>query len=124
MGISRGTQSAGYIATAASPAQGGPDGVVLTATILTDSGGRAVPKMPVDKLGIPVLVVHHQQDGCRLCAPSDLPLLMDKVAKNPKAALIMIKGGQNTGDPCYARAYHGFNGIEGITVAPLPGPAR
>ena len=89
VGTSRGTQSAGYIATEASPAQGGPDGVVLTATILKNSnehsGDRAVPKMPVYKLGIPVLVVHHEQDGCRLCAPSDLPLLMDKLAKKPQS---------------------------------------
>ena len=119
VGTSRGTQSAAYIATEASPEQGGPDGVVLTSTILTDNGGRAVPKMPVDKLSIPVLVVHHEQDGCKLCAPSDLPLLMDKLAQTPKAALIMIKGGQNTGNPCEARAYHGFNGIEAEVVGKI-----
>jgi alpha/beta superfamily hydrolase len=119
VGTSRGTQSAAYIATEASPAQGGPDGLVLTSTILTDDRTRAVPKMPVDQLTIPVLVVHHEQDGCRLCAPNDLPLLMDKLGKNPKAALIMIKGGQSTGDPCEARAYHGFNGIEAEVVGKI-----
>jgi hypothetical protein len=44
---------------------------------------------------------------------------MDKLAKNPKAALIMIKGGQNTGDPCEAKAYHGFNGIEAEVVGKI-----
>lgn len=66
-----------------------------------------------------MLVVHHEQDGCRLYAPSDLPLLMDKLGKNPKAALITIKGGQNTGDPCEARANHGFNGIEPEAVGKI-----
>lgn len=119
VGTSRGTQSAAYIATEASPAQGGPDGIVLTSTILTDPAGRAVPKMPVEKLAIPVLVVHHEQDGCKLCAFSDMPQLMDKLAKTPKAELISVTGGQNKGDPCEAMAYHGFNGIEADVIGKI-----
>jgi hypothetical protein len=119
VGTSRGTQSAGYIATEATPAQGGPDGIVLTSTILTEKGGRAVPQMPVEKLTIPVLVVHHQQDGCKLCAFSDMPPLMDKLAKTPKAELISVTGGQNQGDPCEAMAYHGYNGIEADVVGKI-----
>ena len=57
-------------------------------------------------------VVRRAQSGCKLFAPSNLPLLMDKLAKNPKAALITIKGGQRTGERCESRAYHGFNGVE------------
>lgn len=56
--------------------------------------------MPVEKLGIPVQVAHDEQEGYRLCAASGLPLLMEKLGKNTKAALITIRGGQNTGDPC------------------------
>ena len=93
--------------------------MVLTASILADSNSRAVPKMPVDQLTIPVLVVHHEQDSCKTCAASDLPLLMDKLVKNPKAALITFKGGQSTGDPCEAWAYHGFNGIEPEVVSKI-----
>lgn len=119
VGTSRGTQSAAYIATEATPAQGGPDGIVLTSTILTDPAGRAVPKMPMEKLAIPVLVVHHQQDGCKHCAFSDMPPLMDKLAKTPKAELITVTGGQNQGDPCEAMAYHGYNGIEADVVGKI-----
>ncbi len=118
-GTSRGTQSAAYVATELSPAQGGPDGLVLTATILTESGGRAVPKMPMEALRIPVLVVHHEQDGCRLCRFSDMPPLMDKLAKTPKAELFTITGGQSIGDPCEAKAYHGFNGLEPEVVGQI-----
>jgi alpha/beta superfamily hydrolase len=118
-GTSRGTQSAGYIATELSPAKGGPDGLILTATILTDSGGRAVPKMPLETLGIPVLVVHHELDACRLCRFSDMPPLMEKLARTPKAELITITGGQSIGDPCEAMAYHGFNGREADVVSKI-----
>ena len=119
IGTSRGTQSAAYIATEAGPAQGGPDGLVLTSTILTDPKGRAVPMMPLEKLSIPVLVVHHENDGCKLCAISDMPAMMDKLAKTPKAELIKVGGGQNRGDPCEAMAYHGFNGIEADVVGQI-----
>ena len=119
IGTSRGTQSAAFVATSASPAQGGPDGLVLTATILSDKRGRAVPKMPLETLSIPVLVVHHQQDGCSLCAFSDLPPLMDKLAKTPKAELIAVSGGISSGDPCEAMAHHGFNGLEADVVGKI-----
>lgn len=118
-GTSRGTQSAAYIATELSRAQGGPDGLVLTATILTDSGGRAVPKMPLEKIGIPVLVVHHEQDGCRLCAFSEMPALMSRLAGTPQNELIAMSGGKNVGDPCEAMAHHGFNGLEPEVVGKI-----
>lgn len=120
VGTSRGTQSAAYVATQLDKAAGGPDGLVLTSTILTDTG-RAVPRMPVDELKIPVLVVHHTQDGCKACAPADLPQLMDKLARTPAAELITVSGGISQGDPCEARAYHGFNGIEAVVVGKISG---
>ncbi|WP_431099165.1 alpha/beta hydrolase [Polaromonas aquatica] len=119
VGTSRGTQSSAYIATEASPGEGGPDGIVLTSTILTDPSGRAVPKMPLEKLRIPVLVVHHEQDGCKVCAFSDMPQLMSKLAKTPKAELLTFTGGQSRGDPCEAMAYHGFNGLEAEVIGKI-----
>ncbi len=124
VGTSSGTQSAAYLATQLA-GDGGPDGVVLTATILADPKGRLVPgpvpDMPVDKLSIPVLVVHHEQDGCRACLFSDMPLLMSKLASNPKQELITFTGGVSRGDPCEAMAYHGFNGLENDVVARIAG---
>ena len=38
VGTSRGTQSAAFIATQLAPADGGPDGLVLSSTVLTDTG--------------------------------------------------------------------------------------
>jgi len=111
VGTSRGTQS--VAATAIRLADGGgPDGIVLTATILRDDRGQQVPAMELEKLKVPVLVVHHEQDGCKQCPYSEVQGLMDKLAKAPKAGLIHFAGGRNVGDPCEAMAYHGFNGIE------------
>jgi len=111
VGTSRGTQSAAFVATELA-GQDGPDGLVLSSTILTDDKSRSVPAMPLGKLHIPVLVVHHEQDGCSHCAFSDAPALMEKLGGSPRRQLLSFKGGENRGDPCEAFAYHGFNGLE------------
>lgn len=115
VGTSRGTQSSAFVATELQGTDG-PDGLVLTSTILADERGRSVPMMPLEKIAIPVLVVHHEQDGCRLCAFSDVPGLMGKLTAAPRTQLLGFKGGNNRGDPCEAFAYHGYNGIEADVV--------
>lgn len=117
IGTSRGTQSVAYIATQVAPADGGPDGIVLTATILDDHRTRAVPEMALERIKVPVLVVHHLQDGCRVCLFSDMPRLTAKLKSIPRTELITFDGGINIGNPCEARAYHGFNGIEADVIA-------
>jgi pimeloyl-ACP methyl ester carboxylesterase len=120
VGTSRGTQSAGYLATESSgPAA--PDGVVLTSTILVDPRGRAVPAMPLDRVRIPVLVVHHEQDGCSLCTPSMAQGLVDKLTNAPRKQLLLVQGGSSRGDPCEAFSYHGFNGVEADVVRQIAG---
>jgi dienelactone hydrolase len=111
IGTSRGTQSVGYLATELNGPDG-PDGIVLSATILTDDKSRAVTSMSLQKIRVPVLVVHHEQDGCTHCPFSEAPALMAKLRSAPRSQLLSFKGGENKGDPCGAFAYHGFNGIE------------
>jgi pimeloyl-ACP methyl ester carboxylesterase len=118
VGTSRGTQSAAYVATELSGSDG-PDGLVLTSTILTEDNGRPVPDMDLGKLRIPVLVVHHEQDGCSHCSFSDVPNLMRKLSGVPKKQLLAFKGGQNQGDPCKALSYHGFNGLDHEVIAQI-----
>jgi pimeloyl-ACP methyl ester carboxylesterase len=112
IGTSRGTQSAAFIATQLSVGEGGPDGLVLTSTILSDAKERSVLELPLEKITIPVLVVHHKQDECKNCPYRDTVFLMKKLNGVPKKELITVTGGVSQGDPCEAFAYHGFNGRE------------
>jgi dienelactone hydrolase len=117
VGTSRGTQSAAFIGTQLPLADGGPDGLVLTSTVLIDPNSRAVPNIPgLENIGVPVLVAHHRQDGCSLCPYAELPNLMNKLTGTPRKKLLTFDGGQNIGDPCEAWANHGFNGIEAEVV--------
>ncbi len=83
VGTSRGAQSPAFVTTAATD-QTGPDGLVLSSIILTDSQERPVPNMP---------------------------RLMDKL-RVPKQQLLSFTGGESRGEPCKTAAYHGYNGIE------------
>lgn len=112
VGTSRGTQSAAFVATELPPGTG-PDGLVLTATILRDDKGRAVPRMPLERLRMPVLVVHHEADACSHCPASELPALMQALSASPRAEVRVLRGGNDRGDPCEAAAHHGFNGLDG-----------
>lgn len=120
VGTSRGTQSIAAVATRLSRADG-PDGLVLTATILTDPKAPAVPTMALDKLSIPVLVAHHELDGCSHCAYGEIPNLMRKLDGVPRMQLLSFRDGVSRGDPCEAMAYHGFNGIERDVVGQIAG---
>ena len=115
VGTSRGTQSVAYIATELINSDG-PDGIVLTSSILTDSKMLPVTSLPLEKLTIPVLVVHHELDACSHCSFSDIPFLMKKLEHSLRKELLSFKDGQSRGDPCEARAYHGFNEIESTVV--------
>lgn len=118
VGTSRGTQSIAAAATRLSRTDG-PDGLVLTSTILTDPKAPPVTAMPLEKLSIPVLVVHHELDGCSHCAYSDIPALMQKLEGLPRKQLVSFRDGISRGDPCQAMAYHGFNGIDSDVVGQI-----
>lgn len=118
-GTSRGTQSVAHVAVALADSPDAPAGVVLTSSILADKESRPVPKIAVDKLSIPVLVVHHEQDACEYSSYADLPKLMDKLTASPRKELFTATGGVSKGDVCEAFAYHGYNGIEKEVVAKI-----
>lgn len=115
VGTSRGTLSAAYVAVELSDG-GGPDGLVLTSSLLNDRREGAVTALDLARLRIPVLVVHHHDDGCSSCSYSDVPRLMAALEKTPHAELLTMEGGQNRGNPCEPWAYHGYNGIEDTVV--------
>lgn len=87
-----------------------PDAVVLTASFLgkvrAEIGGpAALPR---------TLVVHHRKDACHHTPPS----AVEPFARwgGAKVTVAWFDGGNDTGDPCQARSYHGFNGLDADVV--------
>ena len=115
VGTSRGTQSVAFVATQLRPPDG-PDGVVLTSSVLLDKKSTPVTDMALEAVRVPVLVVHHERDACRVCPQDRLPVLMNRLAAVPRKELIMVSGGDDVGDACESLAYHGYNGIEQTVV--------
>lgn len=111
---SRGTQRAATgIAAGARP-----DRLVLTSGFLSDESGGRLNMMSVLRTPArlpPTVVVHHRQDGCRLTAPEGVDPFLRWAGG--RARVVWLSGGYNAGDPCGARSYHGFLGIEEQMVA-------
>lgn len=118
IGTSRGTQSVAYIATQLSKDEG-PNGIVLTSTILSDTKNKAVPEMKLSTIVVPVFVVHHKEDGCAHCPYQRTADLMLQFNNSSAKELLSITGGQTKGDACMAYAYHGFNGVEKDVVTKI-----
>ena len=115
IGTSRGTVSA----TAAAIFFGNAylDGIVLASSIVSYKQTGAVPTQDLEKIRIPVLVLHHEKDGCKFCAPHEVAAIVKGLKNAPVKKQIWMSGGENpTGDPCEALHYHGYIGIERTTV--------
>jgi len=90
-----------------------PNALVLTSGFLTaESGG--VPNF-ASILGTPnalppTLIIHHRDDGCRFTQPAGVASFVSWSAGRARA--VWLSGGISVGDPCEARAYHGFNGLD------------
>jgi len=94
-----------------------PDALVLTSGLLSAESGSGLNVMSI--LGSPAtlprtLVIHHSEDGCRLTLPAGVAPFVNWSAGRARA--VWVSGGVNEGDPCEARAHHGFNGIDGQIV--------
>src|SRR5258705_3573934 len=94
-----------------------PDALVLTSGFLSCDAGSGQNVMSI--LGSPAslprtLVIHHSQDSCRETLPAGVEPFVKWSAG--RARVRWVSGGVSEGDPCEARAYHGFNGIDGQIV--------
>jgi hypothetical protein len=94
-----------------------PDALVLTSGFLSAESGSGQSVMSI--LGSPeslprTLVIHHSQDSCRFTLPVGVEPFVKWSAGHARA--VWVSGGINEGDACRARAYHGFNGLDGEVV--------
>lgn len=112
VGTSRGTVS-GAAAAIAMRDEGLIDGLVLASSVTSSKIPGAVPAQALDKLSIPVLVLHHEKDACKVCRPEEAPAIDRGLTHSRKHALILFSGGEGeSGNPCEALHFHGFIGAE------------
>ena len=95
-----------------------PDALVLTSGFLTDNSGSS--QNVANILGSPAklprtLVIHHRQDGCHLTRPAGVAPFIEWA--RGKAHVVWLSGGGNAGNPCKARAHHGFAGLDARVVS-------
>jgi pimeloyl-ACP methyl ester carboxylesterase len=114
VGTSRGTVSATALALAL---QDQLSGVVLTASITSQSEAAAVPRQAIGQLRLPVLIYHHRQDACRVTPAREADNIFRGLAQAKVKKLMVVDGGHNpTGNPCQALHWHGFIGMEELAV--------
>lgn len=114
VGTSKGTVS---VAAAAIDPKEKLAGAVLTASITNFRLPHSVPQQRIDRIGVPVLVYHHQDDACRSTVASETGWIMRALSNAPVKKLMIVTGGENpTGDPCEAFHWHGFVGMEARAV--------
>ncbi len=88
-------------------------GVVLTSSILAYKIPGAVPTQKLEGIRVPTLVVHHAQDACWACPPSDAKRLADALRNAPIKKVMLLHGGSGaSGDPCEPMHYHGYVGMQ------------
>jgi hypothetical protein len=113
---SRGTQRA-----ARGIARGArPDVLVLTSGFLSPASGADVNIHVMERVRSPTrlprtLVVHHRRDTCRHTPPEGVAPFL--AWARGRAEVVWLDGGTSRGDPCAARSYHGFDGLDAEVVA-------
>lgn len=120
VGTSMGTVSAANVA--ARLKDSGPDGLVLTSTIMRESRqvSETIYSVRLKDIRVPTLVVHHKQDEC-VVTPYELAVaLMRSLTRAPQKDLLTFTGGDlSVSDPCEEMSYHGFLGLDAKVVSAI-----
>lgn len=115
VGTSRGTNS--VASAAAHLGANGPDGIVLTASMLSwNEKGDQLLELPLEKITAPALIAHHEDDDCHVTPPHKVPELAARLAHARPLKTLLYLGGFAQGNPCQALHYHGFNGLEDTVI--------
>jgi pimeloyl-ACP methyl ester carboxylesterase len=114
IGTSRGTVSGTAAAIALGPEL--VSGLVLTSSV-TNSKAGAIATQNLKDLKIPVLVVHHSKDACKVCKPDEAAQITQWLIHSPRKDFILVDGGSDPrGNVCDAQHWHGFIQYEPETV--------
>ena len=112
VGTSRGTISAAYLAQALGSAI---DGVALTSTVFRASKrGPGLSLFHFESLRVPLLLVHHAEDGCPVCP------FREALELAGQAPLITVRGSiEPESGPCDPLSNHGYFGREAAVAQAL-----
>jgi len=81
-----------------------------------------VPNQPLDRVRLPVLVLHHARDACPYSPASGAPRVIAGLSAAPVKKLILLDGGSDpSGDPCGPVHWHGFPNMEPQAIATILG---
>ena len=117
VGNSTGTISAAYLA-AALPV----DGAVLTSSFTEPSklNRATVLDAPLDRIRVPVLIVHNRDDECPYTPIEGTERIKSRLRSSPKVEIKFFQGGDAPrSGPCDALAGHGFLGLERPVVSAI-----
>lgn len=96
-----------------------PDAIVISSGVLM-GGDSASTLGSLDRITVPVLLLRHGLDACRVTPPADADRFKAKLTGSPRVDIVTLDGGGPRGssaDPCGASHYHGFYGMDDQAVA-------
>jgi len=109
-GTSMGTLSVAYLGMELKDSR--VKGLILTSTVTYYVSG-----LPLSRISLPTILVHHRDDGCKYCLFRDALSLKTKLSSASKVDFVEVLGGSPPqSDPCQAMSYHGFLGREDQVV--------
>ncbi len=112
VGTSRGTISVAHLGAALKDQRLG--GIILTSSMGASRGaGWSLFNLPLENIALPVLFVHHREDGCWASRFNDALQLQSRMSGSPRTQFIEVLGGDPPrSEPCEAMSAHGFLGKE------------
>ncbi len=112
VGTSRGTVSAAYLASELKHPN--ISGLVLTSTMRYSKYLRWIA---LNKVTCRVLIVHHRDDGCKLCPFDEASDMVTIFKQSPRVDFEGVTGGlPPKSDPCKPLSPHGYFGVESVVV--------
>ncbi len=96
---------------------------MISSGVLMGNEGGAGSASTVGNVGairVPVLLLRHRLDSCRVSAPADADRFKALLTGSPRVDIVTLDGGSPRGataDACGAAHFHGFYGIDDQAVA-------
>ena len=103
-GHSMGTSTVAALMTSSRPEIGHLSGYIVAGTLT----GESIPS----SITLPALGIHHKRDGCVKTPVSATEAILNSRSEDTVKKVVLLDGGQERGNPCFAQSYHGFLGIE------------